>query len=86
MSVVDEQGAPGESPRSKPADLKPVAAVIPVDDADRSKTIHAGLGSRLDADFSLDNGIRSGSSRQIASPPRAADADSAARTAAHDRR
>ncbi len=32
--------------------------VIPVADADRSKAFYAGLGWRLDADFSFDNGFR----------------------------
>ena len=32
--------------------------VIPVSDADRSKAFYTGLGWRLDADFSYDNGFR----------------------------
>jgi catechol 2,3-dioxygenase-like lactoylglutathione lyase family enzyme len=39
-------------------DLKFEAVVIPVADADRSKAFYAGLGWRLDADFSFDNGYR----------------------------
>jgi catechol 2,3-dioxygenase-like lactoylglutathione lyase family enzyme len=58
MSTVDGQSAPGGSPRSEPADLKLEAVVIPVADADRSKAFYAGLGWRLDADFSFDNGFR----------------------------
>src|SRR5277367_5668581 len=53
MSTVDGQSAPGG-----PADLKLEAVVIPVADADRSKAFYAGLGWRLDADFSFDNGFR----------------------------
>jgi catechol 2,3-dioxygenase-like lactoylglutathione lyase family enzyme len=58
MTTVDGQSAPGGSPRSEPADLKLEAVVIPVADADRSKAFYAGLGWRLDADFSFDNGFR----------------------------
>jgi len=58
MGTVDRQGAPHGSPRSRPADLKLEAVVIPVADADRSKAFYAGLGWRLDADFSFDNGFR----------------------------
>ncbi len=58
MSTVDGQSAPGGSPSGEPADLKLEAVVIPVADADRSKAFYAGLGWRLDADFSFDNGFR----------------------------
>ena len=59
MSAVDGQsGVAGESPRSELPDLKLEAIVIPVADADRSKAFYAGLGWRLDADFSFDNGFR----------------------------
>ena len=58
MSTVDGQSAPGGSPSSEPADLKLEAVVIPAADADRSKAFYAGLGWRLDADFSFDNGFR----------------------------
>ena len=58
MSTVDGQGAPGGSPNSEPADLKLEAVVIPVADADRSRAFYAGLGWRLDADLSFDNGFR----------------------------
>ena len=58
MSIVDGQSAPGGSPGNEPADLKLEAVVIPVADADRSKAFYAGLGWRLDADFSFDNGFR----------------------------
>jgi catechol 2,3-dioxygenase-like lactoylglutathione lyase family enzyme len=39
-------------------DLKLEAVVIPVADVDRAKTFYSGLGWRLDADFSFDNGFR----------------------------
>ena len=58
MSNVDGQSAPGRSPSSEATDLKLEAVVIPVADADRSKAFYAGLGWRLDADFSFDNGFR----------------------------
>jgi len=58
MSTVDGQSAPGGPPGAQPADLKLEAVVIPVADADRSKAFYAGLGWRLDADFSFDNGFR----------------------------
>jgi catechol 2,3-dioxygenase-like lactoylglutathione lyase family enzyme len=40
------------------ADLKLEAVVIPVADADRSKTFYGALGWRLDADFAFDDGFR----------------------------
>jgi catechol 2,3-dioxygenase-like lactoylglutathione lyase family enzyme len=43
---------------SDSTDLKLEAVVVPVADADRSKAFYAGLGWRLDADFSFDNGFR----------------------------
>jgi len=58
MSTVDGQSAPGGSLESGLVDLKLEAIVIPVADADRSKAFYAGLGWRLDADFSFDNGFR----------------------------
>jgi catechol 2,3-dioxygenase-like lactoylglutathione lyase family enzyme len=39
-------------------DVKLEVVVIPVSDADRSKEFYAGLGWRLDADFTFDNGFR----------------------------
>ena len=39
-------------------DLKLEVVVIPVSDVDRAKAFYAGLGWRLDADFSFDNGFR----------------------------
>jgi catechol 2,3-dioxygenase-like lactoylglutathione lyase family enzyme len=58
MSTVDRQSAPGGSASSETTDLKLEVVVIPVADADRSKAFYAGLGWRLDADFSFDNGFR----------------------------
>jgi catechol 2,3-dioxygenase-like lactoylglutathione lyase family enzyme len=59
MTTVDGQsGAAGGSPSSEPADLKLEVVVIPVANADRSKAFYSGLGWRLDADFSFDNGFR----------------------------
>ncbi len=58
MSTVDGPNAGGGSPSGEPADLKLEAIVIAVADADRSKAFYAGLGWRLDADFSFDNGFR----------------------------
>jgi catechol 2,3-dioxygenase-like lactoylglutathione lyase family enzyme len=51
MSTTDTQG-------DQSVDLKFEAVVIPVADADRSKAFYSGLGWRLDADFSFDNGFR----------------------------
>jgi catechol 2,3-dioxygenase-like lactoylglutathione lyase family enzyme len=39
-------------------DMKLEAVVIPVSDVDRAKEFYRGLGWRLDADFSFDNGFR----------------------------
>jgi catechol 2,3-dioxygenase-like lactoylglutathione lyase family enzyme len=59
MSATDGQpretgGATGNGD----VDLKLEVLVLPVADADRSKEFYAGLGWRLDADFSFDNGFR----------------------------
>jgi catechol 2,3-dioxygenase-like lactoylglutathione lyase family enzyme len=59
MSTVQAQsGAASGSSNGEPADLKLEVVVIPVADADRSKAFYSGLGWRLDADFSFDNGFR----------------------------
>jgi catechol 2,3-dioxygenase-like lactoylglutathione lyase family enzyme len=59
MSTVDRQdGETGGTASSGPGDLKLEVVVIPVADADRSKAFYDGLGWRLDADFSYDNGFR----------------------------
>jgi len=59
MSTTDGQNR-GNDPTtgSGSVDLKLEVVVIPVADADRSKEFYAGLGWRLDADFSYDNGFR----------------------------
>ncbi len=59
MSTVDGQdGETGGTASSGAGDLKLEVVVIPVADADRSKAFYGGLGWRLDADFSFDNGFR----------------------------
>jgi catechol 2,3-dioxygenase-like lactoylglutathione lyase family enzyme len=59
MSTVDgPQGETDGTAGSPVDDLKLEVVVIPVADADRSKAFYAGLGWRLDADFSYDNGFR----------------------------
>jgi len=55
MSAVEGQGGAAGGSTSEPPDLKLEAVVIPVADADRSKLFYAGLGWRLDADFSFEN-------------------------------
>jgi catechol 2,3-dioxygenase-like lactoylglutathione lyase family enzyme len=42
----------------KNVDLKLEVVVIPVSDVDRAKAFYGGLGWRLDADFSFDNGVK----------------------------
>jgi catechol 2,3-dioxygenase-like lactoylglutathione lyase family enzyme len=42
----------------KTVDMKLEVVVIPVSDVDRAKEFYGGLGWRLDADFSFDNGFR----------------------------
>jgi catechol 2,3-dioxygenase-like lactoylglutathione lyase family enzyme len=59
MSTTDEQSLEtGTTPGDGSEDLKLEVVVIPVADPDRSKEFYAGLGWRLDADFSFDNGFR----------------------------
>jgi len=59
MSTVDgENGETGETATNASVDLKLEVIVIPAADADRSKAFYSGLGWRLDADFSYDNGFR----------------------------
>ena len=53
----------------KDVDLKLEVVVIPVSDVDRAKAFYAGLGWRLDADFSFETASRSFSSPRPA--PRA---------------
>ncbi len=56
MSSTD--GPHGKTTGDQHVDLKLEVLVIPVADADRSKEFYTGLGWRLDADFSYDNGFR----------------------------
>jgi catechol 2,3-dioxygenase-like lactoylglutathione lyase family enzyme len=59
VSTTDGQGHErGGTAGNGSVDLKLEVVVIPVSDADRSKKFYAGLGWRLDADFSFDNGFR----------------------------
>jgi len=59
MSTTDGQhGETDWTTGNRSADLKLEVVVLPVADADRSKAFYAGLGWRLDADLSFDNGFR----------------------------
>jgi catechol 2,3-dioxygenase-like lactoylglutathione lyase family enzyme len=59
MSTTEtrDDGAGGPA-RATDVDLKLEAVVIPVADVERAKQFYAGLGWRLDADFSFDNGVQ----------------------------
>jgi len=59
MSAIDAD-ANGESPNAAvtTADLKLQVVVIPVSDVERAKAFYGGLGWRLDADFSFENGVK----------------------------
>jgi catechol 2,3-dioxygenase-like lactoylglutathione lyase family enzyme len=58
MPASDRQDGGTDGTAGPGVDLKLEAVVIPVADADRSKSFYEGLGWRLDADFSFDNGYR----------------------------
>ncbi len=59
MSTTDDPSNDQDGTRGRASvDLKLEVVVIPVSDADRSKAFYTGLGWRLDADFSYDNGFR----------------------------
>jgi catechol 2,3-dioxygenase-like lactoylglutathione lyase family enzyme len=59
VSTTEERSSEaGGAQGRRGVDLKLEVVVIPVSDADRSKDFYAGLGWRLDADFSFDNGFR----------------------------
>ena len=59
MTMVDTQNREtAGTDGAAVVDLKLEVVVIPVADVDRSKAFYAGLGWRLDADFSFDNGFR----------------------------
>ena len=80
MSTAEQTSS--EASGAENVDMKLEAVVIPVSDVDRAKAFYGGLGWRLDADFSFDNGFRvvqftppgSGASVQLARrsprPPR----------------
>jgi catechol 2,3-dioxygenase-like lactoylglutathione lyase family enzyme len=58
MSASNGRGREIGKTMGKSVALKLEVLVIPVADADRSKEFYAGLGWRLDADFSYENGFR----------------------------
>jgi catechol 2,3-dioxygenase-like lactoylglutathione lyase family enzyme len=58
MSAIAGRSHDDESSGTGRVDLKLEAVVIPVADADRSKEFYQGLGWRLDADLSAENGFR----------------------------
>jgi len=58
MSAHGQSGGAGGEDGGGHLELKLEVVVIPVAEADRSKEFYAGLGWRLDADFSFDNGFR----------------------------
>jgi len=57
-SVESNSESATNSPAARTLDLKLEVVVIPVSDVDRAKAFYGGLGWRLDADFSFDNGFR----------------------------
>ncbi len=59
MSATEDRSSDASGTASvKAVDLKLEVVVIPVSDVDRAKEFYGGLGWRLDADFSFDNGFR----------------------------
>jgi catechol 2,3-dioxygenase-like lactoylglutathione lyase family enzyme len=58
MSTIEGRSRDDGTAGTPSVDLKLEAVVIPVSDADRSKEFYGGLGWRLDADLSADNGFR----------------------------
>jgi catechol 2,3-dioxygenase-like lactoylglutathione lyase family enzyme len=58
MSTTEDRSDAVGTARVKTVDLKLEVVVIPVSDVDRAKQFYGGLGWRLDADFSYDNGFR----------------------------
>jgi hypothetical protein len=65
MSTVHRQSAPGGSPSREPADLEREEVVIPVAEADRSKTFYTGLRLRLDADWYAEYMVREQSGQEV---------------------
>jgi catechol 2,3-dioxygenase-like lactoylglutathione lyase family enzyme len=59
MSTSEDRSSDASDMQSvKNVDLKLEVVVLPVSDVDRAKAFYGGLGWRLDADFSFDNGFR----------------------------
>ena len=59
MSTIgDDRSDAGETASVGNVDVKLEVVVLPVSDVDRAKEFYGGLGWRLDADFSFDNGFR----------------------------
>jgi len=59
MSMTEDRDTDSSRPESvTKVDLKFEVVVLPVSDVDRAKAFYGGLGWRLDADFSFDNGFR----------------------------
>jgi catechol 2,3-dioxygenase-like lactoylglutathione lyase family enzyme len=59
VSTTEERSSEADGAQGgSDVDLKLEVVVIPVSEANRSKDFYAGLGWRLDADFSFDNGFR----------------------------
>jgi catechol 2,3-dioxygenase-like lactoylglutathione lyase family enzyme len=50
--------SPAEGPRAESVALRLEVAVLPVGDVDRAKAFYEGLGWRLDADLTVDEGYR----------------------------
>src|SRR6266581_4617195 len=57
-TTEDHSSEISETASAESADLKLEVVVLPVSDVDRAKAFYGGLGWRLDADFSFDNGFR----------------------------
>ena len=57
-TTEDRSSDASEMESVKNVDLKLEVVVLPVSDVDRAKDFYGGLGWRLDADFSFDNGFR----------------------------
>jgi catechol 2,3-dioxygenase-like lactoylglutathione lyase family enzyme len=57
-TTADTTESTTADPNVAKVELKLEVVVIPVTDPDRSKMFYSGLGWRLDADFSFDNGYR----------------------------
>ena len=59
MSATDVNDEPsGTTPAAKPGEMKLEVVVLPVSDVDRAKAFYEGLGWRLDADLTIDDGLR----------------------------